>query len=183
VKRALIAEFDAHVHARMNKNGTPMPLALICLGISGESGEVLEIIEEVLPLIDHDEVKLLQEARTNLELELGNTLWYVVGAMQTLGTNFSDEMERVGHLEPGPRRPLAVLVGAFCDMVKKQEWHGKTFPSLALRDALIAVFVELGMLAWDNRLYMDTVMQANIDKLNKRYPLDKGGFVEGGGVR
>lgn len=151
MKRALIAEFDAHVHARMNKNGTPMPLALICLGISGESGEVLEIIEEVLPLIDHDEVKLLQEARTNLE--------------------------------PGPRRPLAVLVGAFCDMVKKQEWHGKTFPSLALRDALIAVFVELGMLAWDNRLYMDTVMQANIDKLNKRYPLDKGGFVEGGGVR
>lgn len=183
MNRSLIATFDTHVVARMHKHGTPMPLALICLGISGEAGEVLEIIEEVMPSIDPDEVTLLSAARENLKLELGDTLWYVVGALNSLGTSLYDEMARVGHLDPGPRRPLAVLAGAFCDMVKKQDWHGKFVEPVVLKNALVSITVELGFIAWDNDLFMTDVMQANVDKLNKRYPLDKGGFVEGGGIR
>lgn len=171
-------EFDHHVKARMHKDGRPMPLEFICLGLAGEAGEVLEA-QDVLEFVASE---FEEDARHALKLELGDVLWYAVAALHSLGTSLEAQMEMRGSEEP-VRRDLAVSVGKFCDMVKKAAWHGKSYEAQQLIDAAFDITVQIAWVAWAHNIQLSDVMSANIDKLNKRYPLDKGGFVEGGGIR
>lgn len=175
--KATPAEFDHHVHARIHKNGTPMPLALIMLGLAGESGETLEIVHSTSSSKRSDWAEL----RNELILELGDVLWYATGALLATGSS----LDKMGHMDTGdrPMLPLSVEVGAVCDMVKKHEWHGKTLDIAKFHLGLYRVIMCLEDFATQAGTDLSVVAYANIEKLNKRYPLELGGFKEGGGIR
>jgi hypothetical protein len=171
------ADFDTHVHARMYKDGTPMPLALIMLGLAGETGEALEIVHAILASKRGEWPRLQRE----LILELGDVLWYATGALLATGTS----LDKMGHMDTGnvPMRALEVEVGAVCEMVKKHEWHGKTLDIAKFHLGLYRVIMCLEDYATQAAVDLTVVAAANIEKLNKRYPLELGGFKEGGGIR
>ncbi len=171
-------EFDVHVHARMHKDGTPMPLPLIMLGLAGESGEAIELAEELGTSLPKEWARIKGE----LLLELGDVLWYATGALLATGSS----LEKSAQLDTGmvPMRSLAVEVGAVCDMVKKDAWHGKPLDLAKFHVGIYRVILCLEDLSEGIAEFgLGTVSQMNIEKLNKRYPLELGGFKEGGGIR
>ena len=59
----------------------------LCLGIAGESGEVIEKIKKV---IRNDAGELSEEKRKAIGGEIGDVLWYLAELSRTLGLSFND---------------------------------------------------------------------------------------------
>lgn len=155
------SRFEEHVSYRMNKNGKPMPLPFILLGLLGESGELKECLE-------------LDKGREDTLSELGDALWYFQAACSTLGIDFSKMhpiMTFVG---------ITVDLGYVAEMGKKIAWHGKTFETSEWELRLANVLGHLFAISVFTGISFEEAMLANIEKLEKRYPR---GFVEGGGIR
>lgn len=181
--------WDDHVRNRSHKKGVRMPLELVLLGLSGETGELCEKLLAYDEAIEapHSEERdeLLRTLSTDINLEAGDVLWYATAALHTTGLTVEDISFEAAMLmlsrEKDPE--LTVTVGAVCDLVKKDLWHGKPYTQDAFVQALIQVLNSLSVIIGDFNLSLSDIAEANIEKLNKRYPLEAGGFVEGGGVR
>jgi hypothetical protein len=143
-----------------HKDGVRMPLACICLGLAGETGE----LEEALL------TGTLQEAL----LEAGDVLWYHTALVWAL-TCEGVAVEARG--EPN-NLPLSTNVARICDHVKKALWHGKDLDSELLSGLLLSSAMRLQDVTGKDLMQ---IAQANYEKLSARYPNAK--FVEGGGIR
>lgn len=160
--------FSAHVHARMYKDGTPMPFGFLVLGLVGEGGELVDELARGPADYDENKVSVINE--------MGDVLWYLEGIIQ--------------NKFPGRRTTDLVRVDDgknvfhhYCkvaELAKKDAWHGKPAPQPELIHHLGAILRELESVASFWSFTIEDAMRANIIKLKKRYPM---GFVEGGGVR
>lgn len=74
--------------AIFKKDDTDHRLALLSMGLAGESGEVVDKIKK---LLYYDEAGLTEEGRKLLLFELGDTLWYVT----QLAREFNSSLEEV----------------------------------------------------------------------------------------
>lgn len=59
-----------------------------CLGLAGETGEVIEIVKK---LVRDSDSEVTDEIRTNVKLELGDVLWYMV----RLANDFDISLEEI----------------------------------------------------------------------------------------
>lgn len=152
-------KYEEFVGRMMFKDGVSMPIEYICLGLVGEYGE----LEEALGGCDRDEVLK----------ELGDVLWYATAlflAIRPLGRPY----------EITERQTAPTAIAGICDHVKKNCWHGKDLDYGLIQNRLNSVMAELLLAATALGWTIEDVAQANMDKLEKRYPQ---GFVEGGGIR
>lgn len=70
--------------------------------------------------------------------------------------------------------------GSICDVVKKNEYHGRPADKTAMLKELGDVLWYVSALALDYGFTLEEVATANVEKLKARYPE---GFVKGGGIR
>jgi len=75
---------------------------------------------------------------------------------------------------------LAGEAGEVCDYLKKVLFHRVIFDSRILKDELGDVLWYLNAVAYTHGLTLTEIAEANIEKLQKRYPE---GFKAGGGCR
>lgn len=158
------ARFEEHVRYRMHKDGKPMPLPFIILGLVGEGGEVADEIEK--PILEWD--------RDNIKGELGDTLWY----FQAICSD--QEIPFHALLAEASDKSLLVHLARLAEVGKKLAWHGKTYRPDQIADLLRPVLGHLQSISLITGVSLGEAMDFNIEKLEKRYPR---GFVEGGGIR
>lgn len=154
-------KFREHVEYRNHNKGQPMPWHYVVLGLVGESAEALdEVNGEYRPplLID----------------ETGDALWYSEALCSCFGTTLG---KLVTHRDG---RPLIHHLGKISELAKKDAWHGKPADKGKVLYHLGAVLNHLYRIAEKAGFTLEEAMEANIIKLEKRYPR---GFVQGGGIR
>lgn len=154
-------KFQEHVQFRMNKDGRPMPFAFVVLGLVGEAAEALDETED-------------PTRRPELIEEVGDALWYAEAVCACFDTTLG---KLVTHRDG---RPIGHHLGKLAELAKKEAWHGKPAPKDKVLFHLGAVLNHLDRIAERAAFTLEDSMQANITKLEKRYPR---GFVEGGGIR
>jgi NTP pyrophosphatase (non-canonical NTP hydrolase) len=169
------------------KDGRHISLAGSALGLCGEAAEVVQLFEEAQPGQD------VGQFHTNLKLELGDVLWYVAAMFDSLGKTMLD----IDSMFPAPDLQKLVSyageleitdlllhmgrhAGHAADRIKKYEWHGKTLDQNGLFADLTNIVTIVSELAARTGMTVEELFQANVDKLEARYP---GGFTEGGGNR
>ena len=79
--------FDEYQHivsrtAVYGKETQEYKLMYICMGLAGESGEVIEKLKKV---VRNDDGVVTEEKRADLEKELGDVLWYLSELARALG--------------------------------------------------------------------------------------------------
>jgi NTP pyrophosphatase (non-canonical NTP hydrolase) len=146
--------FKEHVEYRNHNKGQPMPWHYMVLGLVGEVAEAPGTQE----LID----------------ETGDALWYAEALCSFFGTTLS---KVVTHRDG---RPLIHHLGKISELAKKDAWHGKPADRGKVLYHLGAVVSHLDRIAERSGFTLEEAMEANIIKLEKRYPR---GFVQGGGIR
>ena len=100
-----------------------------------------------------------------------------------MSKEFMTAVTRVWNPDGGAMNALLGLVGETGEVVelfKKRNYHGKQFTLEQLRDELGDVLYYVYAMCHEMMLDPEDVMQANIEKLAKRYP---DGFALGGGIR
>lgn len=75
---------------------------------------------------------------------------------------------------------LAGEAGEVVELVKKARYHDKPYSVKDIRDELGDVLFYLTWMASCHSLTLSEIMEANVEKLKRRYPE---GFVDGGGIR
>lgn len=170
-------QYDLSVSKRFMKNGVEPELIFPTLGLCGEAGEVYTALR--MGCTDEELMK-----------ELGDVAWYVAACAKKLGSSYAEASAeaslgfscRVKSVQEDEEEAAALMAEAcaFADMVKKAAWHGVEINKQAALNELVRVLRGVYTLAHSNYMTMEKVLQANHDKLEKRYPA---GFVEGGGVR
>ena len=75
---------------------------------------------------------------------------------------------------------IAGEAGEYCELIKKSEFHGKMLNKDAAKKELGDVLYYVAMAATNLCLDLESIAQANVDKLRARYP---DGFKNGGGIR
>lgn len=156
-------KFEEHVEYRMSKDGRPMPLPFIILGIVGEMGELVETLER------HEKF-----TRADVLSEMGDVLWYFQAACLDQGIPLHG-MIAVDHGDS-----LPVILGRIAEAGKKLAWHGKTYWPHQIAALLAPLLAHLQLMSTVSGVPFGEAMEANVEKLEKRYPR---GFVEGGGIR
>lgn len=73
--------------AFFNKPDKDYILMILCLGIAGESGEILEKVKH---LMRDDKGEVTPERRESIKKEIGDTLWYLSQLARELGISFDD---------------------------------------------------------------------------------------------
>ncbi len=164
MSREKLAEYDAFVDAFRNKDGRPSPIEVLALGFCGEAGEL------IAAKIDGTTEDRLKEG--------GDVLWYGTALLQVLGTTLADHADDDYDFPKNPITSLVITTALVADMVKKQVWHGKPADHGTIVDAILRAIIASTILSGYT---LPEVIDANVEKLNKRYPGGK--FVEGGGVR
>ncbi len=134
-----------------------------CLGIAGEVGEVAALLL--------DDV----HARTKLNKELGDVLWYVTALAWHYDTTIAVLLDDAAAARGAAVAPddaalrMASAFGGAIDHVKKVTWHDaepdQGLVLRSLRDGLVALLA----LAKAYGLTIDDIMRANIAKLRARH--------------
>ena len=75
---------------------------------------------------------------------------------------------------------IAGEAGEYCEIIKKRHFHGKELDLQDAKKELGDVLYYVAMAASNLNLDLESVAQANVDKLTTRYPE---GFKSGGGIR
>lgn len=162
-------------------------LKLAGLGIAGETGEVVWLLDDVLTEQEsgfpypNDSIDRWKAALTK---EAGDVLWYTVYLLNALDwrletlLEFSDldtyqafvraETEGVTSLNVALRR-LAAHAGAIADIIKKHALHGKVLDTDSLRYRLFQTVWYLTIILNGFAIALPTVLDVNRDKLRKRY--------------
>lgn len=139
--------------------------------IVGFTGEVGELIEALLGVIS-GATTLLKADQTNVREELGDLLFYLVGACKTAKVKLPTSTKRVRL--PGTRAEnllkLVVLSAHLLDCHKKI-YYGRVYD----QEKIKAVLKELVPLTWGLCVMLtestpDQLMDENRDKLTARYP-------------
>ena len=156
--KSVIERFFDAVDFRRYKNGEPMPRELAFLGLIGETGEVADILKKHLwHGADLDREHFIEE--------LGDVAWYAAALAwadcRRDPRPRTDYLKRSGEDVAG--MPGGILYGQL-------EFSNAHLDTLGYVEALAA---------WAGAT-LDDVLEANMAKLDRRYP---NGFVEGGGVR
>ena len=157
-------EYEEFVTRMMQKNGVPMPIEYIALGLSGEYGELEDAIE------DNGNGDATNE---DVLKEIGDVLWYLSAMFITIKNERRD-------YSSGKPASAAGSVSQICDHVKKYKWHGKDLDYGLVQSRLDILLLVLCTATRSFGWTIDEVMQSNMDKLKSRYPQ---GFIEGGGIR
>lgn len=100
---------------------------------------------------------------------------YQMKSARTHNTELSDE-DAITNAALG----LAGEAGEVVELVKKALYHGKPYSRGSIRDELGDVLFYLTWLASRHTISLSEIMEANVEKLKRRYPE---GFVDGGGIR
>lgn len=154
-----------------NEGDENLRLSVWALGLAGEATEVLGHILQVDP-------------SSTLTKELGDVCWYVAALCTHFDISLGDV---VGHKDfpsfltevfDGPHRPYAhlkmiVVCGGVADYIKKVIGHGHLLDVTPLREDLKEVMACIAEVAEAHDLRLEDVLDANIQKLEKRY---KDGF-------
>lgn len=139
-----------------------MMLVWNVVGLSGETGEVCRI------------AGLRSPSSPRLVDEIGDVVWYLAALCTKIGRNLGDFPRRSFDLRWSDLESLALClsaeVGTAVDMVKKGVFHQHGINPDALWYRLVEVFCILDAMCVKIGVSLDEVMQANIDKLRKRYP-------------
>lgn len=152
------AEYRDFVAFMMKKDGVPMPIEFICLGLVGELGELIHELNA------QDIVKV--------EKELGDFIWYLTALRLSVGV--FPLSGATGELA------LSEITARICELVKKHAWHGAPLAALEVSDLIATAWRGLDEMAERLELPIEQIKKTNMDKLKARYP---GGFTTGGGVR
>jgi NTP pyrophosphatase (non-canonical NTP hydrolase) len=159
-----LKRFEEHVHFRMHKDGRPMPFPFIVLGLVGEGGEVAAELEKPLEAWDREAIKS----------ELGDVLWYFQAICSSM------DIPSYGLIPVDDGSSFLVVLSRLAEAGKKMAWHGKEYRPDQIADMLRPVLGHLLLISTATGVSLAEAMEANIEKLEKRYPR---GFVEGGGIR
>lgn len=73
--------------ALFDKDDKEYILMLICLGIAGEGGEILEKVKH---LVRDDKGVVTDDRRDGIKKEIGDVLWYLSQLARELGLSFDD---------------------------------------------------------------------------------------------
>lgn len=149
-------------------------LANAALGLCGELGEVLNVVQQVSELSEH---------RDKLKLELGDMCWYLFLFSRVLGISpktifptllSSKYLDHAGNIYQLTRTVLDLA-----DTVKKMLYHSANLQSEFDKNKLDSVGMSLCFIGGTIKWLVETagfnlaeILQANIDKLAKRH---KGG--------
>lgn len=174
-------EYDVALRKWDTKGETQVPLLVAAVGISGEVGELIEVLEK---LAFGGGGGVGGGVWDELIGEMGDTIWYVRAVGNRIGFSIGHLVEHAYTLDlfvsfERSAIRLGVLQGKVIDILKKSTWHGKGLEGLD--DALLQLLGEVRLVAEEFSVdLLAEVAQANVDKLEYRY---QEGFVEGGGRR
>jgi len=66
------------------------PLMYCCMGLAGETGELIEKIKKVMR---NDDGHMTDEKREKIKLEIGDVLWYLSQVARLSGISFQESAE------------------------------------------------------------------------------------------
>lgn len=173
----LLSEYQIAAMRTANTNGpattTEQRLCNAALGLSGETAELLH------QLTDVTNEDLTQELVNDLIKELGDILWYVAFAANTLGFELDEHILDRPITESSilwEATSIAIEAGAIADAVKKHVFHGHTLDKTVMVWLLGNIIRSVDYICREtstnisDRITIRTVMEKNIEKLWKRYP-------------
>lgn len=143
------------------------------LGLAGESGEVVEAIQEHLC---HDHWL----DKTQIAKELGDIFWYLAIASSALDVDLdtifqtnvdtpSADLDSTQRLLNGTLG-LAVKSGEVIDTIKKHLFQGHSLNKSYIIEKLGDIYGYLVVSSSALNIELDAILQMNIDKLKARYP-------------
>jgi NTP pyrophosphatase (non-canonical NTP hydrolase) len=175
------SDYSKAIEKLFYKDGKHIPTTISVLGLCGEAAEVTALFESTVGNTDWNTDQFTRE----LKLELGDVMWYVAAILDSQGNDCTAlEPSDLGVetvLLPRLCGVLSMHAGHIADMVKKEAWHGKFFNLDTLIAELSAVALIVEEIGSRFGLEMEEICQANVDKLEARYPGKT--FTEGGGIR
>lgn len=133
------------------------------LGVAGESGEVADLLSRDIVSPEY------------LKKELGDVTWYISQLCRLLKMEFSYvALKYNGYLQQMDPRVVALLLskeaGEIADYVKKVVYHGHALENLLLQEKMVKVLNIVEYFCQRYSFTLQEVLQANIEKLRKRYP-------------
>jgi len=165
-------------------------LKLSGLGIAGEAGEVVWLLDDTLSA-EEDDCPYPSESligwHSALTKEAGDVLWYVVYLLNALDLRLEDVLEfhdldtyqavvRAEFSTTTPfslnraARRLAAHAGAVADIIKKHTLHGRDLEQHDLKYRLFQTIFYLTAILNHFDIELAVVLDINTAKLRKRYP-------------
>lgn len=164
-------------------------LKLSGLGIAGEVGEVIKLIDDVLTAEERG-VPYPEESiayiKKHIIKEAGDVLWYVIYLLNALQQraedllNFDDLPDYQDFVYTyeaknpltlsGATRALAYRAGGVADIIKKHTLHGKELARDYLLEELAETVWNLTVILNHFEIALSLVLDTNVAKLRKRYP-------------
>lgn len=134
------------------------------LGLSGESAELLEVLEG-----DHDSIPAYLDKAV---IELGDIMWYLPALCLSLHTTMEELATRSTKLQYQMTavNGLVIHSGKILDAVKKEYIYGKAIDRDSLLDHATMVFNHAIAVCPQLETNIMTVLTKNIAKLAVRYP-------------
>src|SRR3989344_8390479 len=85
-------EYQKRASTTADFSGRPgeYPLMYSCMGLAGETGELIEKIKKV---VRNDNGKIADEKRELIKLEIGDVLWYLSQIARLTGISLQDAAE------------------------------------------------------------------------------------------
>lgn len=173
-----IQEYQEAAVRTFESKGYELDIAAMTLGVAGEVGEFVELLNEDSSIGD-------------IKKEAGDVLWYLatishivpdLSLESVLQADEFDEIEEwicrefpfdmpnIPGVLSGTIRELNCDTAKLCDMVKKHVHQGHSLDMYELEEAMRGVFITLAYTCLFYGISLKDVAQKNIDKLMKRYP-------------
>lgn len=128
-----------------------------CLGLGSEMAEI------VLPSDIEEEI--------NPKEELGDFFWYLNVACNVNGISLELlDSKTLDEYYEDPVIDLQHHIGILQDQCKRSVYYHKSVDATKIHDSLLRIFMALLELCDQYELDVDDVLDANISKLEKRYP-------------
>jgi NTP pyrophosphatase (non-canonical NTP hydrolase) len=178
----LLDRYSEFVAALASPNSTASEkdkLTVASLGLSGECGECLSLVHYYFYTSDVlDETKLIDE--------IGDVIWYFMFATQSLNEKMIDltkfDYETCYSADANLNKRLNILdlviqlniqSANFTDLVKKEIYHGKSYPKEKFLSKLELIIELINNLCGCLNFTVGNVIRLNIKKLESRYPSGK----------
>lgn len=135
------------------------------MGMMGELGELMELSPNTVQP---------KEQVEGVVGEIGDCFWYVANLCEIMGLDFEHVLDSPTDLGPRPNlygEKRAVMWAArLIDITKKVEFYGKEPPMLEIIDCIYGYVHAVKRIAEIARVPVLYALQANIKKLEARYP-------------
>ena len=147
-------------------DGKPDAILFSCMGLCGETGEVLENINRYY---DNETLEISKPEK--IKDELGDVLWY----LSDIAFKHNQKLSDIHY--PGTYCcikdagiNLAIASANVADYLKKVYGHNHTINLERLKELLGVVLHYMGVISHHSKFDLTDVMDMNIEKLMKRYP-------------